>query len=77
VSDDYVAGHLEEALAHTGETDVHVRVDGGVVHIIGTVATGVRRDAIDALASGITDLEIRNEVTVLHCDAPIDREDIA
>ena len=67
MSDEYVEGHLEEALAQTGETDVHVQVVPGQVLITGTVTTEVRRDAITAIATElVTDREVHNEVTVLH-----------
>jgi hypothetical protein len=77
VNDDYVAGHVEEALAQTGETDVHVRVDGGALLVTGTVATRERHDAVVAIASRMTELTVRDEVTVLHCEEPTTREELA
>jgi len=70
---DYVAGHVQEALTHTGETDVHVRADGRCVLLTGTVATEARRDASERIAATLAEgLEVRNDITVLHCDAPGD-----
>lgn len=71
MSNEYVEGHLEEALAQTGETDVHVQVAPGQVLITGTVTTDLRREAITAIATElVTDLTVRNEVTVLHPAEP-------
>lgn len=71
MSNEYVEGHLEEALAQSGETDVHVQVAPGQVLITGTVTTELRRDAITAIASDlVTDLAVCNEVTVLHPAEP-------
>ena len=71
MSNEYVEGHLEEALAQTGETDVHVQVAPGQVLITGTVTTDLRRDAITAIATElVTDLAVHNEVTVLHPTEP-------
>ena len=76
MNDEYVVGHLQEALAHAGETDVHVRVTGGRVLVTGTVATAARRVTVSEIASSVTDLEVHNEVVVLHCDAPSGREEL-
>jgi hypothetical protein len=73
---DYVAGHLEEALAHAGETDVRVLVDDDRVVISGTVATEERRVAVAELAGTVTDLDVANEVVVVTADAPGEREDL-
>ena len=63
---DYVVGHLEEALAQAGETDVHVSLERGQLRITGNVTTERRRDAISAIASNLAeDVDVRNEVTVL------------
>ena len=70
-TNDYVEGHLEEALAQTGETDVHVQVVPGQVLITGNVTTEVRRDAITAIAGDLVeDLVVRNEVIVLEPREP-------
>jgi hypothetical protein len=76
VNDEYVAGHLQEALAHSGETDVHVRVGDGRVLVTGTVATAARHEAVVDLLRARTDLELRDEVIVVPCDAPTEREQI-
>ena len=75
---EYVEGHLEEALVQTGETDVHVEVAPGEVLITGNVTTELRRDAITAIATElVTDLAVRNEVTVLHPEEPVVEERLA
>jgi hypothetical protein len=70
-SDEYVKGHLEEALARDGETDVHVAVSGSLLVLHGTVATKARRDVVMALAQSMADgLDVRDQVTVLECHEP-------
>ena len=76
MNDEYVAGHLEEELAHAGETDVHVHIEEGRVVISGTVATEARRVAVAELASAVTELLVSNQVTVLVADAPAQREEL-
>jgi hypothetical protein len=76
VNDTYLAGHIQEALTHAGETDVHVAVDFGRVVITGTVATEARRDVVRAITMELTDLEVADEVTVLHCEEPTGEEHI-
>ena len=67
----YVVGHVEEALAHAGETDVHVRVAPGRLVLTGNVPTVERRDAIGAIAATVGDeLEVHNEVTVVPLAEP-------
>lgn len=77
MSNEYVTGHLEEALAQTGETDVHVQVASGALRITGNVTTELRRDAITAIAAEVTNLDVENEVTVLSPGEPTGRETIA
>ncbi len=75
---DYLVGHLEEALAHTGETDVHVEVGPRELRITGNVTTDLRRDAITAIARDlVTNLDVQNEVVVLSQHEPDRREDIS
>ena len=77
-ANEYVEGHLEEALTQTGETDVHVRVAPGQVVITGNVTTELRRDAITAIATElVTDLTVRNEVVVLHPEEPMVEEHLS
>jgi osmotically-inducible protein OsmY len=81
MTDDYLTGHLEEALAHAGETDVHVRMASGRVVLTGTVTTEQRRDEITAIAAAMGDaetgdIEVVNEVTVLRCREPDEQEDL-
>lgn len=65
-TDDYVVGHVQEALAHEGETDVHAAVVAGRLVLTGNVATPMRREAVGVIASAAADgLEVVNELTVL------------
>jgi osmotically-inducible protein OsmY len=73
---DYVAGHVQEALAHAGETDVHVRVEPNQLLLTGTVATQARRDAAVAIADRVAEgLAVRDEITVLRQREP-DAEEV-
>lgn len=75
---DYVVGHLEEALAQTGETDIQVVLERGQLRITGNVTTERRRDAITAIASNLVeDLDVRNDVTVLSPREPRDAETLS
>lgn len=75
---DYVVGHLEEALAQTGETDIQVVLERGQLRITGNVTTERRRDAITAIASNLVeDLDVRNDVTVLSPREPRDSETLS
>lgn len=72
---DYVAGHVQEALAHVGETDVHVRSESGRLLLTGTVTTEERRAAAGRVAASLSEgLTLRNEITVLRQRAPDDEE---
>lgn len=67
----YVDGHLEEALARAGETDVHVHVTSEGVVLTGTVTTEQRRTAVTGIAAAHAgDLAVFNQLTVLHCVEP-------
>lgn len=73
----YTAGHVQEALAHVGETDVHVRSDGDRLLLTGTVTTDARRQAAERVAAELAaGLELRNEITVLHQREPDDEEHV-
>ena len=75
---DYVVGHLEEALAQTGETDVRVLIEPGQIRITGNVTTERRRDTITAIASNVVEnLDVRNEVTVLSPREPFGQETLS
>lgn len=75
--DDYVVGHVRDALAHEGECDIQAAVVAGRLVLTGTVTTPVRRDAMGALASQAADgLEVVNELTVLTCPDPGPPEDL-
>ena len=78
MDDTYVIGHLEEALAHEGETDVHVAVVGPLLVLTGTVATAARRDVVLGLAHTMADgLEVRNQVDVVEYREPDGEEQLA
>ena len=67
----YVAGRVQEALAHVGETDVHPAVTGGRLVLTGTVTTTERLDVVVALAREHGEgLDVANQVTVLDCREP-------
>lgn len=67
----YVAGHVEEALAHSGETDVHVAVANGCLVLTGHVTTTARHDALTRIATDLAEgLPVRNEVEVLQPAEP-------
>jgi hypothetical protein len=68
---DYVAGRLQEALAHAGETDVHVAVSGARLVLTGNVATAGRRDEVLALARDAAEgHEVVDSITVLRTPEP-------
>lgn len=74
----YVAGHVLEALTHSGETDVDVKVTDHALVITGHVSTDVRRDAVAAIARALAgDLQCVNEVEVLHLVEPDGEETIS
>ena len=72
--DDYVVGHVRDALAsdeRTGVLDVHVAVVAGRLVLTGHVATAARRDAVTAVAAEVApDLDLVNELTVLNPPPP-------
>ena len=68
---DYVAGRLQEVLAHAGETDVHVAVTGTRLVLTGNVATPARHDEVLALARTTADgHEVVDSITVLRTPEP-------
>ena len=76
--DDYVVGHVRDALAHEGETDVHAVVVAGRLVLTGNVATPARRDAVTAIAAGVAgELTVVNELSVLTCPPPDPAEELA
>ena len=78
IPDDYVVGHVRDALAHEGESDVQAAVVAGRLVLTGNVATPARREAMGKLASQVAGgLEVVNELTVLTCPAPGPAEDLA
>lgn len=76
--DDYVVGHVRDALAQEGETDVQAAVVAGRLVLTGTVTTPSRRDAATEVAAAAGgDLPIVNELTVLTCPPPDAAEQLA
>jgi hypothetical protein len=72
---DYVAGHVQEALAQVGETDVRVVVRGADLVMTGTVTTAERHRAVLSIATEHSDgLGVRDEIDVLQPSPPDDRE---
>lgn len=75
--DDYVVGHVRDALAHEGESDIQAAVVAGRLVLTGNVATPVRREAMGELAALAADgLEVVNELTVVTCPEPGPPEDL-
>lgn len=76
--DDYVVGHVRDALAHQGESDVQAAVVAGRLVLTGNVATPARRQAMGELAAQVSDgLEVVNELNVLTCPDPGPAEELA
>lgn len=76
--DDYVVGHVRDALAHEGESDVQAAVVAGRLVLTGNVATPARRDAMGVVAAQAADgLEVVNELTVLTTPDPGPAEELA
>lgn len=77
-TDDYVVGHVRDALARDGETDVHAAVVAGRLVLTGTVTTPARRDHVAVLAKEAAGgLEVVNELTVLTSPGPDAAEELA
>lgn len=76
--DDYVVGHVRDALAHDGETDVQAAVVNGRLVLTGNVMTPARRDLVTRMASAAADgMEVVNELTVLDQPHPSATEELA
>jgi osmotically-inducible protein OsmY len=76
--DDYVVGHVRDALAHDGETDVHAAVVNGRLVLTGNVVTPSRRDLVARLASEAADgMEVVVQLDVLDHPSPSATEELA
>jgi osmotically-inducible protein OsmY len=76
--DDYVVGHVRDALAHAGMLDVHAEVVAGRLVLTGHVATPARRDEVTPIATEAAGgLAVVNELTVLQCPPPAAAEELA
>jgi hypothetical protein len=76
----YLPEHLHEALladARVGEQDLQVTAEGHCIHVIGTVPTQSRRDAIVTVVAELAPgWEICNHVEVVEVAAGPDIEDV-
>ena len=76
--DDYVVGHVRDALAHEGETDVWAVVADGRLVLSGTVATTERRAAAVRTASAVADgLDVEDRIEVLEHVVGLEPEELA
>lgn len=75
--DDYVVGHVRDALAHDGETDVQAAVVAGRLVLTGNVVTQSRRVHVTELASAAANgMEVVNELSVLDETVPSTPEEL-
>jgi osmotically-inducible protein OsmY len=67
-TDDYVAAHVQEALARdprVNEPELEVQVVNGRVFVTGVVPTNERREAIEAVVHDVSpELDVENQTTV-------------
>lgn len=77
-TDDYVVGHVGDALTRLGETDVHAVVDGGRLVLTGNVVTEERRALVCGTAAEVAEgLEVVDRLTVLDHPGPTAVEELA
>lgn len=77
-TDDYVVGHVRDALAREGETDVWAAVEGEILVLSGTVATAQRRAAAVRTASAVADgLTVEDRIDVLEHLVGLQPEELA
>ena len=70
-ADAYVAGRVQEALAHVGETDVHVAVTGSRLVVTGNVTVDDRRRMVlDVVRDHADGFDVVDQVTVLQPAEP-------
>ena len=66
--DEYVVGHVEEALAtdpRVNEQGLHVEVAGGKVFVTGSVSTSQRKSAVsDVVGELVPGAEVHNDASV-------------
>ncbi|HKP14077.1 MAG TPA: BON domain-containing protein [Blastocatellia bacterium] len=76
----YLVGKIQTALAthpRTNKLDVKVMIAGGKIHLTGQTSTEERRRAIaEVVAEAVPDMDVRNELTVIHIGEPAQPEDI-
>lgn len=67
-TDDYVAAHVQEALARdprVNEPELEVQVVNGRVFVTGVVPTNERREAIEAVVHDVSpESDVENQTTV-------------
>ena len=77
----YLVGRIQNALAtdpRTNKQDVKIIVSSGRVHIIGQTSTEQRKQTIAQVVSEIvSDLDVRNELTVIELTEPAQPEVIS
>ena len=84
VPDDYVIGHVQEALGQdgrVGEWGLQVTVEGGTVVVAGTVGTpsrkrGVTEVATEAVAALGCELTVRDDTEVASMEPPQGEEEL-
>ena len=78
---EYVAEHLREALAsdpRVSELGLDVLIRGGELHVVGTVSTEERRQAVGEVAREVAPGEsVRNETTVAEYGAESGMESVS
>ena len=76
----YLVGKIQAALAthpRTNKLDVKVMIAGGRIHLTGQTSTEERRRAIaEVVAETVPDMDVRNELTIIHIGEPTQPEDI-
>ena len=76
----YLVGKIQAALANhprTNKLDVKIMIAGGRIHLTGQTATEERRRAIaEVVAETVPDMDVRNELTILHIGDPVQAEEI-
>jgi len=71
-ADAYVTGRVQEALAHVGETDVQVTIDGARLVVTGNVAVDERRHAVlEVVREHADGLDVVDRVQVLAPAEPL------
>jgi len=71
MTNEYLTGRVQEALAHVGETDVHVAMDGDALVLTGNVATAERHaEVVTLVATEAGDVTVTDRVNVVRAPEP-------